>query len=39
MMSNAWQFGRRTTLFRNTLRIHRWPMTRLDSFFVHAGFA
>jgi fluoride exporter len=38
MMSNAWQFGRRTTLFRNTLTIHRWPMTRLDSFFVDAGF-
>jgi hypothetical protein len=25
-------------LFRNALTIHRWPMTRLDSFF-DAGFA
>jgi len=23
----------RPDLFRNTLTIHRWPMTRLDSFF------
>jgi len=33
--NSQWQ----PNLFRNTFMVHRWRMTRLDSFFVYAGFA
>jgi hypothetical protein len=39
MMSNAYQFGRRTILLRNTFTIRWWLMTVSIPFFVHAGVA